>query len=381
MTDPAIDADLPSDRDEPLARISTAGAMATVVISSFGWNVLHAPENRVVPLTLLGVAFLVTSTLGWIWCERRGRRSTIGWLAALTMLAVPSLWVSELSVFVIVMPLIWLTVTYTSMRWGIALTVMFAALAVLVKARQCAPAVEIYASSTGFLAPAVFAIVVGQLVARERRTRRQLRRYAAEVEELAVTRERNRIARDIHDSVGHYLTVVHVQIEAARATIASDPAGADECLARAEGLSRQGLSELRRSVTILRAGPVEQRPFSVALAGLVEDCRSDGLHTVLTVRGAPRSLLPALEFTLYRAAQEALTNVARHARARLARCTLQYGDREVSLQVADDGDGATSVEGGYGIVGLRERVQLVGGTLEVRTAAGQGFELEVRVPT
>ena len=150
---------------------------------------------------------------------------------------------------------------------------------------------------------------------------------------------------------------------------------------RAQGLSREGLSELRRSVSVLRSGPpLERRPFNVALSSLIEDCRNGGLDASLTVEGVPRALTPDIEFTLYRAAQEALTNVARHARAPHVTCALRYDEREVCLSVDDDGVGATSTEGGFGLTGLRERAGAVGGSVEVRTAAGKGFTLAVRVP-
>jgi signal transduction histidine kinase len=229
----------------------------------------------------------------------------------------------------------------------------------------------------------VFIIVVGRLVVRERMARQQVRRYAAQVEELATTRERNRIAREIHDSVGHYLTVVNVQIEAARATVGRDPAASNECLTRAQELAREGLSELRRSVTILRSAAADERPFGVALLALVDECKVHGLETELAIVGVPRSLPPAIEFTLFRAAQEALTNVTRHASATKACCTLAYGERDVSLGVVDDGVGAvtTKGDGGFGLIGLHERAQLVGGTVQIQTSVGHGFTLEVRVPT
>lgn len=366
--------------EEPLAHPSTALAMATCVVSSFGWNVIVASGPRL-PLAALGVVFLVTSTLGWIWCERRGPRVITAWLASLVAIALVALWISHLAVLLIIMPLIGFAVIYGSMRWGIASTALFLMWAVAISAHDGASLVQIYSHSTGFLPGAVFVIVLGLLIVRSRESRRQLRRYAAEVEELATTRERNRIARDIHDSVGHYLTVVHVQLEAARATVTTDPAASSECLARAQDFAREGLTELRRSVSMLRGGAVEQRPFGVALGELVDDCRGHGLETVLEVHGTPRPLTPAIEFTLYRAAQEALTNVARHAHATRARCTLRYGEREVVLAVSDDGVGAVATEGGFGLVGLRERAQLVGGTVTIRTAVGRGFAVEVRVPT
>ncbi|HEY5944976.1 MAG TPA: histidine kinase dimerization/phosphoacceptor domain-containing protein, partial [Kofleriaceae bacterium] len=237
--------------EEPFARASTALAMATVVISSFGWNVIIGAGPRV-PLALIGVVFLIASTLGWVWCERRGIGALATLLAALVALALAGLWISQLGVFLIVFPLIGLAVIYGSKWWGIALTVLFLAFAAFVSAHAGGTPIQIYSSSTGFLPGALFVIVLGVIVVRERAAHQQVRRYAAQVEELATTRERNRIARDIHDSVGHYLTVVHVQIEAARATVASDPAASNECLVRAQEFARDGLTELRRSVSILR---------------------------------------------------------------------------------------------------------------------------------
>jgi signal transduction histidine kinase len=131
---------------------------------------------------------------------------------------------------------------------------------------------------------------------------------------------------------------------------------------------------------MLRAPAVEQRPFGLALSTLVEEARGQGLVTSLTIDGTPRALAPTVEFTLYRVAQEALTNVTRHSRAAHASCTLRYRDGDVVLQIEDDGVGAAGTDGGFGLTGVRERVQLVGGTMDVRTAAGQGFTIHVCVP-
>lgn len=371
------------DSIERFARPSTALAMAVVVISVFGWNVIMVPETRLV-MTLLGAAFLGVSTLGWLWAEPRGPRAIALWLGVLVALCVVTLWFTYLGAFLLAMPLIGLPVIYGGLRWGLVMTLFFLLFAVACNTYWGASALEVYARSTGFLPGAVFTVVAGLLVGREREARGQIRRYAAQVEELATTRERNRIARDIHDSVGHYLTVVHVQIEAARATFATDPNASSECLVRAQDFARDGLAQLRRSVSMLRTGGVEQRPFGIALAELVADCKSRGLETKLTVLGTTRPLTPAIEFTLFHAAQEALTNVARHASATRADVTLTYAESDVKLVVQDDGVGATNgttVEDGFGIVGIRERAQLVGGTMTITTSSGHGFAVAVRVPT
>src|SRR5262249_24592824 len=216
----------------------------------------------------------------------------------------------------------------------------------------------------------------------------QLRAYAAQVEALATTQERNRLAREIHDSLGHYLTVINVQLEAAQVLLPGDPARAQTALPKAQALAQDGLADVRRSVAALRAAPNGNRPLPEALAELVEESRAAGIVTQLTVQGSPRALPPQTEQTLYRAAQEALTNVRKHARASRADLTLDFtaADR-VRLVVADNGVGAApSAEapgaagrpgGGFGLLGLRERAQLIGGRVEVHSQPGQGFQLEV----
>lgn len=210
---------------------------------------------------------------------------------------------------------------------------------------------------------------------------RQLRQYAAQVEELATVKERNRLAREIHDGLGHYLTAINVQIEAARAVMDGDRPRALDALHKAQTLTQEGLAEVRRSVAALRASPTESRPLPEAVAVLVEECRAAGIATELVVNGEARPLPPQAELTLYRAAQEGLTNVRKHAHVSSASVRLDYrGDGSVRLTVQDDGVGSDEASGGFGLLGVRERVQLLGGKVDIRTAPGQGFTLEVEVP-
>jgi len=205
-----------------------------------------------------------------------------------------------------------------------------------------------------------------------------LRAYATQSEELATARERNRIAREIHDGLGHYLTTIHMQIQAARSILASDRARAEQTLAKAQQLAHEALGDVRRSVRSLRA---ERQPLPAALAALAQASDDAGLATTLTVLGDARPLDPQEEQALYRAAQEGLTNARKHAQAARATLTLDFSNTKlVRLTVADDGCGATRTDGGFGLIGLRERVQLVGGSLTLQTAPGAGLALSVEVP-
>ena len=233
----------------------------------------------------------------------------------------------------------------------------------------------------------VFVVVFTRVAARERDARNSLaeanqllRSHAAQVEELATTKERNRLAREIHDSLGHYLTVVNVQIGAARTVLDQDRTRALEHLSKAQSLTQEGLSEVRHSVAALRASPTESRPLREALALLVDQWRAAGLNVSFKIVGPVRQLTPQTSLTLYRAGQEALTNVAKHAKESAVDLLLEYLPDKVLLTIKDDGVGSSSTEGGFGLLGVRERVQILNGEVRVSTGIGKGFTLEVEVP-
>lgn len=239
-----------------------------------------------------------------------------------------------------------------------------------------------------------FVFVFSRIARREQRARADNERLVADLaaanarltaraldaEQLARAEERNRIAREIHDGLGHYLTVVHIQLEAARSYLTADPERARGALGRAQQLTHDGLGEVRRSVGLLR-GSAPARPLLDALGALVEASSAAGVATRLCVEGTPRRLAEPIEFTLVRTAQEALTNVRRHAHAAGAAVTLGFdAPASVRLRVEDDGVGARDPGGGFGLAGMRERAELVGGRLAITTAPGHGFALELEVP-
>jgi len=247
--------------------------------------------------------------------------------------------------------------------------------------------------STGlaFAPGVVFIMVFTEMALSEARTRAEverlardlrvahdeLARYAVQIEELAMEKERTRLAREIHDSLGHYLTAINIQLEAARAVQADETAPVAALLERAQALTKEGLQEVRRSVAALRASPLADKPLPLLIETLAEGCRTSGIETTCTIAGTPRPLPPAFELALYRAAQEALTNVRKHAQAQHAEVTLTYAADSVHLRVEDDGVGSAEHAGGFGLVGLRERVQLLGGALEIASVPGAGFVLEI----
>jgi signal transduction histidine kinase len=238
----------------------------------------------------------------------------------------------------------------------------------------------------GLLAAAGFAAVVTSLLVREQRARTELaethgrlREYALQAEKLAAAEERNRVARDIHDGLGHALTVVQMQIKAARAVLVADREKTDEVLAKAQEQAEEALREVRRSVAALRE-PAAAVPLPEALKALAEETSAAGVPTTLDITGTMRQVPEQARETLFRAAQEGLTNVRKHARATRARLALDYSEATVRLVVSDDGVGRTGSGHGYGLLGIEERAAHAGGTAALESAPGKGSTLSVEVP-
>lgn len=205
----------------------------------------------------------------------------------------------------------------------------------------------------------------------------QLRAQAAQTAELATTRERNRVAREIHDGVGHYLTVVKTQLDAAAALIPTRPDEARTAVEKAAKLTAEALDDVRRSVGALRTD-VARPPLPEALRELAT--HGDPVPT-LAIEGSPRPLAPGIEHALFRAAQEGLTNVRKHARASRALLRLDFrAPSRVVLELSDNGVGAHGAPAGFGLQGLRERIEVIGGTCDAANRLEGGFALRVEVP-
>lgn len=211
----------------------------------------------------------------------------------------------------------------------------------------------------------------------------QLQDYALRVEEMAVVEERNRLAREMHDTLGHRLTVVSVQLEAAQRLCPSDPERVGMLVSTVREQVREALSELRATVATLRS-PVEvDLQLRSALRRLVDQFeQATGLTTHKIVPEELPPLPDAHRLALYRAAQEALTNIQKHAGAQQAWLALIISEHSVTLLVSDDGCGITRdrEHTGFGLHGLRERAEQLGGSLYVEPRSGGGTQLSFSLP-
>src|SRR5215218_9946222 len=203
---------------------------------------------------------------------------------------------------------------------------------------------------------------------------------------LGAVEERNRLAREIHDTLAQGLTATGLQLESAEAFL-DDESGAErarEPLRRALSLIRSNLDEARRSVLDLRAAPLEGRSLPEALKTLVDRWEAQtGVATRFGTVNGSRPLPPRVEVALYRVCQEALTNVASHARASRVTIRLVSTPGTVQLLIRDDGQGfdpSRISDDRHGIVGMRERVEMLGGSLKIESGPGEGTRVEISVP-
>jgi len=224
---------------------------------------------------------------------------------------------------------------------------------------------------------------LGELRARTRRAEREREAEARR----AVAEEQARIARELHDVIAHNVSVMVVQAAAARDVFDASPERAREALAAIEGTGRQALDELRR---LLGADggdgePLAPQPGLARLDALAGQVRAAGLTVELRVEGTPFPLPSGADLAAYRIVQEALTNTLKHANASRATVLVRYGGGGVELEVRDDGrghaaPGGAGAAGGRGIIGMRERAVLYGGSLAVGPAPGGGFAVTARFP-
>jgi signal transduction histidine kinase len=278
--------------------------------------------------------------------------------------------------------------------WTIAVTLIFAGGGLLFRAVfENDPPVAIALDSALF----VLVSLLGDAVHTRRRllveTQERLRLAAAERDAEAqrwVTDERLRMARELHDIMAHTITTMSVHAGAALDALDHQPQQTRTALTTMRAASRQALHELRATVALLRGSAHEEAatrqptPGLAEVNGLIDRVRDTGLRIDHHVAGVPVELTPALQLTAYRAIQEGLTNVIRHSTATCAQVRMTYTQRQLQVQLDDDGtvkqEGLSDHAEGFGLRGLRERIDAVGGTMSLGTAPSGGFRLRVNLP-
>jgi signal transduction histidine kinase len=219
------------------------------------------------------------------------------------------------------------------------------------------------------------------------RTTAALEREQASLIAEATTEERARIARELHDIVAHSVGVMVLQATAAQKVLDERPDRAREALRSIELTGRQALEELHRLLGILRKTAeqdgLDPQPSLQHLDSLLESLRGSGLPVRSTTEGDVRSLPPGIELAAYRIVQEALTNSLKHGGGAPARLTIRYGTRDLRIEICDDGrvvDGGARSRGGHGLIGMRERVALYGGSVSAGPLDDGGYAVTASLP-
>jgi signal transduction histidine kinase len=236
-----------------------------------------------------------------------------------------------------------------------------------------------------WLSPWVIAWLLGALVRTTRQATEQRRVAREQRASRAVAEERNRIARELHDVIGHSVSVMTVQVSAVRRRLTVDQAAEREALESVEAVGREAMTEMRRMVGVLRetgaAADREPPPGLGQLDRMVGKFRAAGLPVELALTGTSEPLPPGLDLTAYRVVQEGLTNALRHAMSPTrVRVSIDHGDNALTILVRDDGRSGPSNEDGHGIIGMRERVSVYGGELVAGAVPDGGFQLKATLP-
>jgi signal transduction histidine kinase len=355
-------------------------AAALTVLALLGVALTEAPESHRVASAALAVALGAAAA-------RRSRDPLplLGLILAVSVvaLAVPMLAEPTNSgVFVFYLLAVYSAAAHTSGRRTLVAGGMVVGLYVMAFASD----------GTGISADAVIFYTLllstpwaaGRAVRQRRLNDRELEQEKTRAA-AAIVDERARIARELHDVVAHSISVMVLQARGGRRVLESDPADARDAFANIEQTGQQALDEMRRLLGMLRRGDEEvslaPQPSLKELGALVEQVRAAGLPVQVAIEGEPRDLPPGVDLSAFRIVQEALTNALRHAGPARARVVLRYLADDLELEISDDGRGTGDESGsGYGLVGMRERVDVYGGELQAGRRPGGGYALRVRLP-
>src|SRR5918997_96114 len=332
--------------------------------------------------------------------RRAGGRGEVGGAALLLGLFALIFVFTDGGWFVLVFPFLFANATFL---FGIRGSIAYAALPLAISffsiwTFQYPGSGAAYASrdTAGLAVLAAFAIGICAAMVEARRRREEtegllaelasahaeLGRYAEKVKDLTVADERARMSREMHDSLGHYLTVINVGLHNAQRFREKKPEAAWEEVEDAKALTREALSEVRRWVRAMKPLVLEEKAGPEALAALAQSFEGTGFDVRFWVEGVERELPGEAELVLYRVLQEGLTNALKHSKAPRVTASLAFAEGGVSLTVADDGEGALdgASEKGFGLATLAERAEAMGGVFGAGNSPGGGFALRVDLP-
>ncbi|WP_432931130.1 sensor histidine kinase [Microbispora sp. CA-135349] len=368
--------------------VSPLALLSLITIEAFSrTGSLGARQVGVPGLLLLSAALIVPLT--W---RRDHPREVFAVVAAVSFVQ----WLLDVVVLpanIAVLVAVYGVASRCTLRWALAAGAV-AELGLLLAMLRWSPApAQAWPSSSAFVVAVWIAGIyantrrryVESLVERAERAERERDQQAR----IAAAAERARIARELHDVVAHNVSVMVVQADGAGYAIDGDPEQARRAMQAISSTGRQALAEMRRLVGVLRqdaGSPAEEyapQPGVAQLGDLIRQVRDSGLPTEFTVSGTAQTLPEGEQLAVYRIVQEALTNALKHGGpGTRARVEVTYGRGELELRISDDGRGAAAprLVGGHGLIGMRERAAMYGGSVEAGPRPGGGFRVIARIP-
>ncbi|OJX41412.1 MAG: hypothetical protein BGO78_01390 [Chloroflexi bacterium 44-23] len=393
------------DNKTKVRKINTGGtadlAFAIVVLASY-FAMFSALKNpnifRLIVMVLLGIAYISIGIYGYSFClNKKQNRFIILYFFIQVILGSLIVFLGEGSGFsaILLLPLAGHAVVLTSGYWLYFLNGMIVLGYVF--------AVRAYSSSWADVMPSLPAIIAGliyimiftQMALDEEDSRKKaeklydelevanirLLKYANEIEEMATIQERNRLAREIHDGLGHYLTTILIQLQAAEAILPTDKEKAMDSIRKARSQSKLALIDVRQSVSAFRFDNLDPEEVDQMIERALKPCEWVGIHSTYQVIGEKKPLSGIILSTLFRIAQETVNNTCKYSGAKNFLFSVNYElEDKMRIAISDDGIGAESITGGYGLIGLKERIELLNGTLQINANNGDGFKLEIVLP-
>ncbi|MBE3013346.1 sensor histidine kinase [Microbispora sp. NEAU-D428] len=368
--------------------VSPLALLSLITVEAFGrTGSLGARQVGVPGLLLLSAALIVPLT--W---RRDHPREVFAVVAAVSFVQ----WLLDVIVLpanIAVLVAVYGVASRCTLRWALAAGVVAEFGLLLAMLRWSPDAGQAWPSSSAFIVAVWIAGIyantrrryVEGLVERAERAERERDQQAR----IAAAAERARIARELHDVVAHNVSVMVVQADGAGYAIDGDPEQARRALQAISATGRQALAEMRRLVGVLRqdaGSPAEEyapQPGVAQLGDLIRQVRDSGLPTEFTVSGTAQTLPEGEQLAVYRIVQEALTNALKHGGpGTRAWVEMTYGRGAIELRISDDGRGAAAPRpvGGHGLIGMRERAAMYGGSVDAAPRPGGGFRVVVRIP-
>lgn len=348
---------------------------------------------------LLGIAYITTGIYGFAYTSKKGSNSTtLLYFSLQLLLGGLIVYYGKGAGFtaLILLPLVAHTAMLLDQDWMLAANVGIILTFVLAVYFYSGSLSVVWEGVPIFFAGQVFILIFTQMAVTEQRARlkletlanelseanKSLSDYANRVREMTITQERNRMAREIHDGLGHYLTTINMQIKAASAIINKDKTKAKSLLENAQNLSSVALIDVRNSVFALRQDPMEMAPLIERIGEMAKAASAPNRSIKIEMLGTPRQTSPQVDLTLFRAAQETINNANKHSNASTVLLKLDFTDEEsISLESIDNGIGTDELNQGFGLLGIQERVRLLKGTTSIETSSGKGFKIKITIPS